>query len=114
MSGDYRSEKIPLSGKYAVDSAVNIPQYVAMNAINALFAVIETFAAARGISEARISTLVFRDGKRIDAIRRGADVGSRTLMRAMKWFSANWPEGAVWPADVPRPSPSTPLDEAAE
>jgi hypothetical protein len=27
----------------------------------------------------------------------------RLYDRVMKWFDANWPEAASWPADVPRP-----------
>lgn len=27
----------------------------------------------------------------------------RTYSNLMLWFSANWPEGAVWPANISRP-----------
>jgi len=39
------------------------------------------------LSRARLSTLLFNDGKRIDAIASGADVGLRRLTRAVSELS---------------------------
>ena len=67
------------------------------------------FCEARRISEARLSMLLFNDGKRIKALRLGGDIGSRRLSEAFQWFSDNWPDEAEWPADVPRPPVSSRL-----
>jgi hypothetical protein len=68
-----------------------------------LLSLIDAFCAARRISEARASTLIFNGGARISQIRAGADIGIRRAEEAVRWLSENWPEGAEWPADVPRP-----------
>lgn len=65
----------------------------------------DVFAAAAGISRARLSTIVLNRGATLDAIAAGrADVTTGTFEKAMSWFSANWPDGAEWPSDVPRPA----------
>lgn len=75
-----------------------------MVTIDNLLPLIEPFCTARRISEARLSNLLFNDGKRIKAIReRNSDIGSRGLRDAFQWFSDNWPEDAEWPASVLRP-----------
>lgn len=84
-----------------------------MDAIDHLFRICISYSAATGLSEATISTRLFRDGKGLSRIRAGGDIGTRRLERAMKWFSANWPEGAEWPADVPRPDTPTLAPDAA-
>ncbi|WP_371346247.1 hypothetical protein [Ancylobacter sp. IITR112] len=78
-----------------------------MDAIEHLFRICTSYSAATGLSEATISTRLFRDGKGLARIRAGGDIGARRLERAMQWFAANWPEGAEWPADVPRPDTPT-------
>lgn len=74
-----------------------------MTLLEQLLAVTDAFCAATGLSEARVSTRVFSGGRRIQQIRDGGDVGTMSFERAMRWFSENWPEGAEWPAGVPRP-----------
>jgi hypothetical protein len=77
-----------------------------MNAISSFISLIDAYRAARGVSDARVSTLVFNDGGRIAQIRSGGDIGTRRLQRAIEWFSENWPHDAMWPADLPLPVPS--------
>lgn len=79
-----------------------------------LIAVAEVFCAAKGMSRARLATLIFNHGAKFDLIEQGADIGVRTFERAMAWLSANWPEGAEWPAQVARPDPVQPIDEVAQ
>jgi hypothetical protein len=74
-----------------------------MTLVSQLIAVSDAFGAARVLSRSRVSTLVLNDGKRLDAIARGGDLRTAVFERAMAWFSSNWPAGAEWPADVPRP-----------
>lgn len=85
-----------------------------MNGIASLFRLVEIYRNATGLSESRVSTLLFGGGARLSQIREGKDVGTRILDRAFQWFSDRWPEGAEWPADVPRPAPTPAISEAAE
>lgn len=73
--------------------------------IENLLTLIDIFCAVRGLSEARASTLIFNGGARVAQIRHGADIGVRRAQKAIVWLSENWPDGAAWPADVPRPEP---------
>lgn len=70
----------------------------------ALLALTRSYAAATGTSTTTISSRVFDDGKKLAAIEAGGDIYSGRLIRAIQWFSDNWPDGAEWPADVPRPA----------
>ena len=81
-----------------------------MTLLHALLTVSGRFCEARSISAARASTLVFGDGKVLTRLADGRDLTTRRLETAMQWFSDHWPEGAAWPADVPRPvrTPSVP------
>lgn len=73
--------------------------------IDALLTVARCFAAARSLSLSRVSTLVFNDGSKLGTLATGdADIGTRRLVRAMAWFSQNWPEGAAWPDGIDRPA----------
>lgn len=68
-----------------------------------LIAVSDSYAAHRGLSRARVSTIVFSSGMALDRIASGRDLNTGSWERAMRWFSDNWPEGAEWPDEVPRP-----------
>lgn len=69
-----------------------------------LIAVAKAYSKARGLSLARVSTLVFNEGKKLAAIEfGGADLATGRFESAMHWFSDNWPEGASWPDGVARP-----------
>lgn len=82
-----------------------------MDAIASLLRLADAYCAATGIAEATLSSRCFSDGKRLGAIRAGSDVGARRLARAVQWCSDNWPAGAAWPADIPRPFPPTPAND---
>ncbi|KPL55549.1 hypothetical protein [Prosthecomicrobium hirschii] len=73
----------------------------------------DRFAEATGRSRATVSTLVLNDGKRLEALANGKDIGGRRYEAAMAWFAAHWPAGAEWPAGVPRPAPQASEPEAA-
>ncbi len=68
-----------------------------------IIVVADIYAAAAGIGRKRMSTIVFNRGAKLDNIADGGDLATGTFERAMLWFSVNWPEGAEWPADIPRP-----------
>ncbi|MDX1134339.1 hypothetical protein GOL33_28395 [Sinorhizobium medicae] len=77
-----------------------------------LILVSDEFGRARGIGRQRVSTIVLNRGSTLDLLAQGrSDLDTGTFERAMIWFSENWPEGAEWPAGVPRPVFQT---EAAE
>jgi hypothetical protein len=71
-----------------------------------LILVSDAYAAARGLSRARVSTIVFNAGGALDRIVAGKDLTTGNFERAMRWFSDNWPDNAVWPDKVERPAPS--------
>lgn len=68
-----------------------------------LLTVVDAYREARGVSDARVSTLLFNDGKRIKTLREGGDIGSRFLATAFHWLSNHWPDPAPWPDAIPRP-----------
>jgi hypothetical protein len=68
-----------------------------------LIAVADAYAAHRGLSRSRVSTIVFNAGAALDRVASGRDLNTGNWERAMRWFSDNWPDGAEWPDEVPRP-----------
>lgn len=77
-----------------------------------LLALFDAFAEARRLSRSRISTLVFNGGHVIDRVAAGGDVTTGKFEDAVKWFSDNWPEDAVWPEGVARPGAGLPVAAA--
>lgn len=84
-----------------------------MSAIDKFLTVARAYAEAEGITLATASSRIFDDGKRIAGLESGRDLTSRRLEQAMAWLSDRWPEEALWPADVPRPEPSSTTEQAA-
>jgi hypothetical protein len=70
----------------------------------------DAFCAKTGLAASTVSTQIFNDGKRIERLRSGLGITVQSYNDALAWFSANWPNGLVWPHDVPRPE----IVEAAE
>ena len=68
----------------------------------------DAYAAATGLSEARVSKLFVGAGHRLKTIRAGGDIGARQAEIVLARISANWPPDAAWPDGVPRPAPITP------
>lgn len=77
-----------------------------MTLTDQLLTVARAYCRARQLSIARVSTLIFNDGKKLDLIAQGADLGTRGLERAMRWLSTEWPDETAWPAGVARPKPA--------
>lgn len=61
------------------------------------------YCAVTGKTRISVSKRVFNDGKVLDRLAIGKDITIGRFERAMRWFSDNWPEGAEWPDEVPRP-----------
>ena len=77
--------------------------------IQHLLDVAEAYRIAEGIEDKTVSNRVFADAKKLTALRCGADITITRFNDALRWFSANWPNGAHWPVNVDRPS----LEQAA-
>ena len=69
-----------------------------------LLTLCSAYAAAARLSDARLSTLLFNDGKKLGQLAAGRDLTVGTLERAMLWLADHWPAGAVWPEGVSRPA----------
>ncbi|CAB4145859.1 hypothetical protein UFOVP1204_53 [uncultured Caudovirales phage] len=67
--------------------------------------VIDAYMNAPGekIAEPTLSTHIFNDGKKLGAMRRGADLTLDRYDGALLWLSSNWPAKAKWPVGVVRP-----------
>ena len=68
-----------------------------------LLTLFKCYCSRVNLSQARVSTLVFNHGGRIDRIRAGRDFTIGSYERALRWFSEHWPEELPWPAGIERP-----------
>lgn len=75
-----------------------------MSGIDKLLRTARVYADLQGLELSTVSWRIFEDTKKLAALEKGADIQVRRAERAMQWFSANWPDGAAWPAEVDRPS----------
>ena len=75
-----------------------------MNLRDHLISLIETYAAAKGISPSHVSTMQFSSGSKYRELKEGRDITVGRLEAAVAWFDANWPDDVPWPEGLPRPS----------
>ena len=69
-----------------------------------LVTVADDFGARTGRGRKRVSTMVLKQGNRIDAYASGQlSPTVRSYELAMLWFSDHWPPGESWPKGVDRP-----------
>lgn len=73
----------------------------------------EAYATARAIELSTVGRLAAGDWRFFDRIVDGKSFTVRKYDEVMCWFSANWPEGAEWPADIRRPFDAPPEERAA-
>lgn len=71
--------------------------------IDHLITLADLYRKATKVEDKTLSSRVFQDSKKLGAIRAGSEITVGRYNNALEWFSANWPDGAVWPRDVPRP-----------
>ncbi len=64
----------------------------------------DAYKNALGLEDKTVSSRLFDDSKKLTAIRSGSDLTVSRFNSAMRWFDENWPEGAVWPVSVMRPT----------
>lgn len=97
-----------------VDKAVIKPHVAAMFTRSLLLSLIDQYKAASGVvSDGAISARLFNDGKKIAALRGGADITLGRVHAALNWLDDNWPEAAEKPLLLQR-SLSFGRDQAEE
>ena len=69
-----------------------------------LLALADAYQLADRISDTTLSWRLFGDGKKLPALRGDADITTKRADAAIRWFADHWPEGAIWPEDIERPS----------
>ena len=68
-----------------------------------LIAVADEFVRATGRKPGGVWASAVNDARFQDRIESGKTFTVAVFDNAMRWFSDNWPDGAFWPASVPRP-----------
>lgn len=76
-----------------------------------LLALGAAFLAATELAPATMWMRAAKDARFGDRIGAGASFTARVYDNVVSWFDRNWPEGAIWPEAVARPSAKS---EAAE
>lgn len=89
-----------------------------MDAIATLITLARLYADREAVELTTVSWRLFGDSKKLAALIAGGDIQVRRHEQAMRWLSANWPEGLAWPSDISRPvtetDPTVEPDCAAE
>lgn len=84
-----------------------------MNSRQHLLDLIDAFAAAKGLSGSRVTTLAMNSGSVYRLLREGKDITVGRLESAVRWLSDNWPDGTDWPEGIARPVAKTPAEGEA-
>ncbi len=79
-----------------------------------LIALASAYSEARGLSEARIATIIVNSGRFFADIRAGKTCTVDTYLRVQGWFVANWPDGLDWPDGCDRPGTAPRIAERSE
>ena len=101
-----KAVKIRERGIYPLTSGTPSVNHSVMSLITSLISVADAFCLARTIVRATLSSTMLADHRVLDRVARGGSMTTRNYERAMQWMSDRWPDGAIWPADVPRPEPT--------
>ncbi|MCY3878052.1 MAG: hypothetical protein OXF74_02595 [Rhodobacteraceae bacterium] len=78
-----------------------------------LVELIDAYAEVAGLSPHSVGRYSGGSGDFYGRLQSGRDVTTRRAARVVQWLSDHWPDGAEWPADIPRPPPVPPADRAA-
>ena len=65
------------------------------------------YADATGKTISTVGRLAANHGAFFSRLEAGHDITSRRAARILQWFSDRWPLDLDWPADIPRPEPTT-------
>ena len=72
-----------------------------MESIDRLIRIADAYKAVAGVPEdTTVSHRVFRDSKKLTALREGGDITVTRFNAALAWFAANWPDGSPFPAEL--------------
>ena len=63
----------------------------------------DAYQRAVPVEDKTLSFRVFGDSKKLAALRVDADITTQRFNAAVRWFAANWPDGAEWPDSIDRP-----------
>lgn len=63
-----------------------------------------SFGESRKLEETTVGRLCAADGRFFSRIREGKTFTAKKYDEVVAWFSANWPETAVWPDEIVRPA----------
>ena len=75
-----------------------------MSVRNNVVHLIEVFAKVKGVSPSSVTTQAMGSGHVYQHLVLGGNITLDRVERAIHWFDANWPDGAVWPEGLVRPS----------
>ncbi len=91
---------------FALDIVWRMRHYCGvMTTSDAITQLAQRYADHRQIALSTVGRLAMGHGHFFLRLEEGR-VTIRRAERALQWFSAHWPEGLEWPADIPRPDPS--------
>lgn len=68
-----------------------------MKLVKELLTLTDDFCKARGVSEATVSGIIFKNSRVLPRIRAGGDLATRNYEKALSWFRSNWPDRVKWP-----------------
>jgi hypothetical protein len=77
-----------------------------MTNIDQFLRLVDAYSVATGLARSTISTRLFNDGKRLEMLQNGRDVGIRKVADAVQLISESWPPKSAWPEDIARPEPA--------
>lgn len=77
-----------------------------MNETSHLISLADEYLRATGAKDVTLSFWVFNDSKKLTSLRGGSDITLGRFNASLRWFSEHWPDGAVWPANIARPTVS--------
>ncbi len=80
--------------------------------MNSTLLLMKRYARLRGIALSTLGRLSIGSSTVAERLAAGR-VTISTAARIDQWLSDHWPEGAEWPADIPRPAPSPERKDAA-
>jgi hypothetical protein len=75
-----------------------------MNLRQCLITLIDTYAAAKGLSASRVSQLLFSSGAKYSQLVSGASINVDRFEGAVAYLDSNWPADTPWPEGIVRPS----------
>lgn len=68
-----------------------------------LLALADEYERVESVEDKTLSFRLFRDSKKLSALRGEGDITTARFNLALEWFAANWPEHAQWPKGIARP-----------